>query len=116
MPLTKQDLKAIKTIVSDEINGLAVITHSSFVAVEKRFVKMDERFEKIDERFDAVDQRFEKIDDQLSYQNQKIVQNHRELSDKIDRVTTMLSEDMEPIYDDVTNLKRRVTKLENVGA
>ena len=63
MSLTQQDLSAIKTIVSEEVDSLAVVTNTGFEAMEKRFVKIDQRFEK-------VDQRFEKIDDQLRYQNQ----------------------------------------------
>lgn len=87
MSLTKQDLKSIKTvvseIVSEEVNGLAVTTQDSFVA-------MDRKFASIDKRFESIDQRFEKVEDKLDYQNQKMEYGFNELSIKIDKVVTIL--------------------------
>lgn len=117
MALTKQDLQGIKTIVkdivSDEVGSLAQATLKQFTAHDKRFDTIDSRFEQIDSRFEQTDSRFKKIEDQLNYQNQEIDQVHHDLSDKIDRVITMYSEDIRPLYFDVSDLKRRVTKLEN---
>ncbi|KKP89085.1 MAG: hypothetical protein UR93_C0003G0022 [Berkelbacteria bacterium GW2011_GWA2_35_9] len=102
MSLTKQDLKDIKGIVketvSTEIDNFAIIVAKGF----------DEVHDKLKEH----DKRFGKIEDQLTYQNQKIDQNHSEVMSEIKHTRIMESEDIQAIGSDVINLDKRVTKLE----
>jgi len=101
MSLTKQDLNQIKGVVSEivtkEVDALAVITAQGFEDVENKI--------------DSVDR---KLSERIDYNAQLSAQRDCEHADKIDGVAKMLSGDLEPVYDDVANLKSRVTKPEQV--
>ena len=125
--MDKNDLKEIKevvkSVVNKEIDRFAVIVAQGFAGVDKRFdgidsklAEHDKKFAEHDKKFAEHDGRFERIESKLDYQNQKMDEHYRQLSDKIDGIGLMLSGDMKPVYEDIDNLKRRVTKLEKARA
>ena len=63
MSLTKQDLKAIDTLLDNKLDE-KFVDHLSLL--EKRLdKKMDKRFEEVNERLDGVDEKLESIDKRL---------------------------------------------------
>ena len=118
--MDKNDLKEIKevvkSVVNKEIDRFAVIVAQGFAGVDKRFDGIDSKLAEHDKKFAEHDGRFERIESKLDYQNQKMDEHYRQLSDKIDGIGLMLSGDMKPVYEDIDNLKRRVTKLEKARA
>jgi chromosome segregation ATPase len=91
MALDKNDLKAIKQIVSEEVDSRAAKTEAylkdyvefaveqSEVKMKARFDKVDQRFDKVDQRFDKVDQRFDKVDREIN----DLIKNDQEFLDRL---------------------------------
>lgn len=91
MSLTKQDIKIIKTTISDEIESLAIITSKTFDSMEKGFREEHEynqkQFENIDKRFDANDSA------------------HRSMNARLDLIETDLSH-LRSLHAEVREIRR----------
>lgn len=108
MSLTKEDLSAIKEIVSDDFNMLAEITSNTFDVMEKRFAKMDVRFDAVDKRFDAVDKRFDAVDKRFVAVDKRFDSNdasHRNISAHLDLIETDLSS-LRSLHTEVREIRR----------
>lgn len=102
MSLTKQDLKEIKTAISDEIESLAIITSKTFDVMEKSFKEEHEynqkQFENIDKRFKNIDKRFDANDSA-----------HRSMNARLDLIETDLS-NLRSLHSEVRELRSLLVK------
>jgi hypothetical protein len=90
--------KGVSMLTDLDLEKIANLFNGCFEAIDKQFDKHENEmhycFTKVDEQFIKVDQQFADIREQLT------------------RFHTMESEDMHVTYKDITNLKKRVTRIE----
>ena len=117
MSLTKQNLKSIKGIVTEEVTkvvnkeveGLAIAVARGFQDVHKKFDQIDKRFEQVDKRFEHVDKRFDSND-----------ASHRNINARLDLIETDLSS-LRNLLSEVKEIRRlldnhtRKEDLEKLG-
>ena len=123
MSLTKQDIKEIKTAISDEIESLTIIISKTFDVMEKgfreeheynqkQFENIDKRFENIDKRFENIDKRFENIDKRFDTVDKRFDANdsaHRNMNARLDLIETDLS-NLRSLHGEVRELRRLLDK------
>jgi len=116
MSLTKQDIKEIKTAISDEIESFAIITSKTFDVMEKGFREEHEynqkQFENIDKRFENIDKRFENIDKRFDTVDKRFDANdsaHRNMNARLDLIETDLS-NLRSLHGEVRELRRLLDK------
>jgi len=116
MSLTKQDIKEIKTAISDEIESLAIIISKTFDVMEKGFREEHEynqkQFENIDKRFENIDKRFENIDKRFDTVDKRFDANdsaHRNMNARLDLIETDLS-NLRSLHGEVRELRRLLDK------
>ena len=123
MSLTKQDIKEIKTAISDEIESLAIIISKTFDVMEKgfreeheynqkQFENIDKRFENIDKRFENIDKRFENIDKRFDTVDKRFDANdsaHRNMNARLDLIETDVS-NLRSLHDEVRELRSLLEK------
>ncbi len=74
MPLTKQDLDNIKTVLSPEFNKI----HSKLAEHDQKFIQIDKKFDGIDKRLDDIDVRLDGIDKRLDGIEETLEENGRD--------------------------------------
>jgi len=116
MSLTKQDIKEIKTAISDEIESLTIIISKTFDVMEKGFREEHEynqkQFENIDKRFENIDKRFENIDKRFDTVDKRFDANdsaHRNMNARLDLIETDLS-NLRSLHGEVRELRRLLDK------
>ena len=130
MSLTKQDIKEIKTAISDEIESFAIITSKTFDVMEKgfreeheynqkqfenidkRFENIDKRFENIDKRFENIDKRFDTVDKRFDTVDKRFDANdsaHRNMNARLDLIETDVS-NLRSLHDEVRELRSLLEK------
>jgi len=116
MSLTKQDIKEIKTAISDEIESLAIIISKTFDVMEKGFREEHEynqkQFENIDKRFENIDKRFENIDKRFDTVDKRFDANdsaHRNMNARLDLIETDVS-NLRSLHDEVRELRSLLEK------
>ncbi|OIP06291.1 hypothetical protein AUK41_03100 [Candidatus Berkelbacteria bacterium CG2_30_43_20] len=116
MSLTKQDIKEIKTAISDEIESFAIITSKTFDVMEKGFREEHEynqkQFENIDKRFENIDKRFENIDKRFDTVDKRFDANdsaHRNMNARLDLIETDVS-NLRSLHDEVRELRSLLEK------
>ena len=80
MSLTKNDLKAISTIVNDAIDDSKLQTAAGFAAVDAQFAKIDERFDNLEAN---LTKQIQAVDDKLTVKDNK-------LEDTVQRVDRLM--------------------------
>jgi len=124
MSLTKQNLKSIKGIVTEEVTkvvnkeveGLAIAVARGFQDVHKKFDQIDKRFEQVDKRFEQVDKRFEHVDKRFDSNDA----SHRNINARLDLIETDLSS-LRNLLSEVKEIRRlldnhtRKEDLEKLG-
>jgi len=116
MSLTKQDIKEIKTAISDEIESLTIIISKTFDVMEKGFREEHEynqkQFENIDKRFENIDKRFENIDKRFDTVDKRFDANdsaHRNMNARLDLIETDVS-NLRSLHDEVRELRSLLEK------
>ena len=82
---TKEDLRKVKTHLSDKIGCVRKEMRGKFKKVYEKFEKVDEKFEKVYEKFEKVYEKFDKMHDKIDDNNKEMHAKFDKLNDKIDK-------------------------------
>ncbi len=130
MPEAVADLARRIGTIEDKLDALATAVARGFERVSSGFAQVDQRFEQVDQRFDRVDQRFEQVDQRFERVNGQFEtvsesfaeqrryiefvgdQVNRKWDARFQRVERKLDQFIDRQTETNTDLKRRVTLLE----
>ena len=115
MALTKNDLKQITQIVSQQLSeAYQQLFLPHFDYMYGKFDSIDKRFEKIDERFDKIDERFERIEKEMSLLREKLDQHIITTDERFNEVLALIGYYNENKVEkkDFVRLEKRVSRLE----
>lgn len=90
------------------LDKLAGMVARGFQAVDARFDGVEKRFDDVESRLDAVETSLGDIDARLSRTETNVI----EVKQAVRRIDLRTQNQVDAVYSDITNLKKRVTVLE----
>ena len=107
-PTIKDVMVAIEDLAISTAKGFSEV----YAVMDKRFGSVDKQFESVNERFKSIDKRFDELHSEMYGEFYKLEKRVDIIEHKIDQLRTSTDEEVEVIYQDIADAKKRIARLE----